>query len=128
MTVELGTFYNYIKNNTSDNITRFKITFSDKIDEPIQNIESLVERTQNNRQELLKQFDTKPIINTTVSNTIIGSSTEFNPTTEFTTTAQFTPINEITPTSAQVIKTQNNILIKILETQHKILEALQNKK
>ena len=33
MTVELGTFYNYIKNNTSDNITRFKITFSDKIDE-----------------------------------------------------------------------------------------------
>ena len=105
-----------------------KIDFSDKIDEPIQNIESLVERTQNNRQELLKQFDTKPIINTTVSNTIIGSSTEFNPTTEFTTTAQFTPINEITPTIAQVIKTQNNILIKILETQHKILEALQNKK
>lgn len=33
MTVELDTFYNYIKNNTSDNITRFKITFSDKIDE-----------------------------------------------------------------------------------------------
>ena len=33
MTVELGTFYNYIKNNTSDNITRFKTTFSDKINE-----------------------------------------------------------------------------------------------
>ena len=33
MTVELGTFYNYITNNTSDNITRFKTTFSDKIHE-----------------------------------------------------------------------------------------------
>ena len=32
MTVELGTFYNYITNNTSDNITIFKTTFSDKID------------------------------------------------------------------------------------------------
>jgi hypothetical protein len=31
MTVELGTFYNYITNNNSDNITRFKTTFSDKI-------------------------------------------------------------------------------------------------
>ena len=33
MTVELGTFYNYITNNTSDNITIFKTTFSDKINE-----------------------------------------------------------------------------------------------
>jgi hypothetical protein len=33
MTVELDTFYKYITNNTSDNITRFKTTFNDKIDE-----------------------------------------------------------------------------------------------
>ena len=33
MTVELDTFYNYITNNTSDNITRFKTIFSDKIQE-----------------------------------------------------------------------------------------------
>lgn len=106
-----------------------KIDFSDKVDEPIQNIESLVERTQNNRQELFKQFDTKPISNTTVTNAIIDS-TQLNsiPTNEFTPTSQIIPKNEITPTIAQVIKTQNNILIKILETQHKILEALQNKK
>ena len=33
-----------------------------------------------------------------------------------------------TSSFAQIIKTQNNILIKILETQNKILEVLQNKK
>jgi hypothetical protein len=95
-----------------------KIDFSDKIDEPIQNIESLVERTQNNRQELFKQFDTKPISNTTVNNTIIGSTPIMNS----------LPINDSRLSIEQIIKTQNNILIKILETQNKILEALQNKK
>jgi len=84
-----------------------KIDFSDKVDEPLQNIESLVERTQNNRQEIFKQLDTPP-----VKQPIIESL----------------PSNESLPSLAQIIKTQNNILIKILETQHKILEVLQNKK
>ena len=84
-----------------------KIDFSDKVDEPLQNIESLVERTQNNRQEIFKQLDTTP-----VKQPIIESL----------------PSNESLPSLAQIIKTQNNILIKILETQHKILEVLQNKK
>ena len=75
-----------------------KIDFSDKVDEPIQNIESLVERTQNSRQEIFKQLDTKP------------------------------SFNQSTDSLAQIIKTQNNILIKILESQGKILEILQNKK
>jgi hypothetical protein len=75
-----------------------KIDFSDKIDEPIQNIESLVERTQNSRQEIFKQIDTKP------------------------------SFNQSTDSFAQIIKTQNNILIKILESQHTILKLLQNKK
>jgi|Laugrespbdmm15sn_2_1035079.scaffolds.fasta_scaffold00044_12 hypothetical protein len=33
MTVELDTFYKYITNNTSDNITRFITKFNYKIDE-----------------------------------------------------------------------------------------------
>ena len=85
-----------------------KIDFSDKVDEPIQNIESLVERTQNNRQEIFKQIpqDTKPL--------------DARP-------LDARPL-EISEPLAQVIKTQNNILIKILESQRKILEVLQNKK
>jgi hypothetical protein len=104
-----------------------KIDFSDKVDEPIQNIESLVERTQNNRQEIFKQLDVKPtniqmktspMINMSpISTTPIGG-------TQFGTT----PINDFRPSIEQIIKTQNNILIKILDTQNKILEALQNKK
>jgi hypothetical protein len=113
-----------------------KIDFSDKVDEPIQNIESLVEITQNNRQELFKQLDTKPISNTTVNNTIIGSTPLMNSSpiinssplmnsSPFTNTKQ---INDSRLSIEQIIKSQNNILIKILETQNKILEALQNKK
>ena len=92
-----------------------KIDFSDKVDEPIQNIESLVERTQNNRQEIFKQLDTRPLDSKPLNVTLIDSK----------------PLdtNQPIPTSlAQVIKTQNNILIKLLETQYKILEVLQNKK
>jgi hypothetical protein len=33
MTVQIDTFYNYISNNTSDNITIFKNIFSNKIHE-----------------------------------------------------------------------------------------------
>ena len=78
-----------------------KIDFSDKVDEPIQNIESLVEKTQNNRQEIFKQI----AIPTTSIPTI-------------------SPQNNIFESLSQVIKTQNNILIKILETQKSILEIL----
>jgi hypothetical protein len=88
-----------------------KIDFSDKVDEPIQNIESLVERTQNNRQ--------------------IDSVNSFIPTNSIIPTNSFIPTNKPvmdTSSFAQIIKTQNNILIKILETQNKILEVLQNKK
>ena len=98
-----------------------KIDFSDKVDEPIQNIESLVERTQNNRQEIFKQLDVKPPLKMNTSPMINMSpinSTQFGS----------TPINDSRPSIEQIIKTQNNILIKILETQNKILEALQNKK
>jgi hypothetical protein len=102
-----------------------KIDFSDKVDEPIQNIESLVERTQNNRQELFKQLDVKPL------NATLLNSASFNATTSDTkspdTRSSDTKSSD-TRSFTQVIKTQNNILIKILETQNKILEVLQNKK
>jgi hypothetical protein len=82
-----------------------KIDFSDKIDEPIKNIDALLEQTQNNRQELLKsiepikqQLDNVPYNSHQTRNEINWSS---------------------------VIKTQNDILIKILETQNKILQILQ---
>jgi hypothetical protein len=93
-----------------------KIDFSDKVDEPIQNIESLVERTQHNRQEIFKQLppsNTKTLDATTLDAKPIDAK----------------PIESRSSEQlAQIIKTQNNILIKILETQHKILEILQNKK
>jgi hypothetical protein len=100
-----------------------KIDFSDKIDEPIQNIESLVERTQNNRQEIFKQLDKPdklpntsfdPLLQNASSNTSFPSNTSFQP--------------KSMDSFTHVMKSQNNILIKILETQHKILELLQNKK
>ena len=91
-----------------------KIDFSDKVDEPIQNIESLVERTQNNRQEIFKQ-----IAIPTTSIPIMSSI----PTTSIPT---ISPLNNVFESLPQVIKTQNNILIKILETQQSILEILKN--
>jgi hypothetical protein len=96
-----------------------KIDFSDKVDEPIQNIESLVERTQNNRQEIFKQISVPTTtFPSTTSSTSFPSSTS---TTSFTNSHVFESL-------PQVIKTQNNILIKILETQQTILEILKNKK
>jgi hypothetical protein len=86
-----------------------KIDFSDKIDEPIKNIDALLEQTQNNRQELFKidpvkkQFDNVPYKTDQIKTDQIR--------------------NEINWSS--VIKTQNEILIKILETQNKILNILQ---
>ena len=69
-----------------------KIDFSDKLDEPIKNIDSLVEKTQQMRQEVFNQIE-------------LPKST-----------------NNID--WQKVIKTQNDILIKILETQHKILQII----
>jgi len=77
-----------------------KIDFSDKIDEPIKNIDALLEKTQNNRQELFKTIELP--INKQL-NTIQNNEINWN----------------------LVIKTQNDILIKILETQNKILNILQ---
>ena len=71
-----------------------KIDFSDKIDEPIKNIDALLEKTQNNRQEVFKNIEYIPPENNGIN-------------------------------WAKVIKTQNDILIKILETQNKILVLLQ---
>jgi hypothetical protein len=71
-----------------------KIDFSDKIDEPIKNIDSLVEQTQTIRNEVFTAIEPKQKDNIDW---------------------------------AKVIKTQNDILIKILETQYKILEIIKNK-
>ena len=72
-----------------------KIDFSDKIDEPLKNIDSLVEQTQQMRQEVFKTLEQpKPLMH---ENTIDWQ---------------------------KVIKTQNDILIKILETQQKILQII----
>ena len=68
------------------------IDFSDKLDEPIKNIDSLVEKTQQMRQEVFNQLELPK---------------------------QTTNIDW-----QKVIKTQNDILIKILETQHKILQII----
>jgi len=97
-----------------------KIDFSDKVDEPIQNIESLVERTQNNRQEIFKQIAVP-------STSSFPSTASYPSTSSFPSTASFTN-NHAFESLPQVIKTQNNILIKILETQQTILEILKNKK
>ena len=103
-----------------------KIDFSDKVDEPLQNIESLVERTQNNRQEIFKQLDTRPP-DTTPLNTTPLNTTPFN--SKLMETRQLdTKYISDSPSLAQIIKSQNNILIKILETQNRILDVLQNKK
>lgn len=69
-----------------------KIDFSDKVDEPIQDINKIVERTQTMRQETFNFAEHR---------------------------AEPQPIDWV-----QVIKSQNNILMKILETQHKILDVL----
>jgi hypothetical protein len=74
------------------NTTPPKIDFSDKLDEPIKNIDSLVEKTQQIRQEVFNQIELPK------------------------------PTNNID--WQKVIKTQNDILIKILETQHKILQII----
>jgi len=81
-----------------------KIDFSDKIDEPIKNIDELVEKTQNNRQEVFKQFEALPV-NNKMNEINNDGSKEIN--------------------WSKVIKSQNDILIKILETQQKILVLLQ---
>jgi hypothetical protein len=67
-----------------------KIDFSDKLDEPIQDINKIVERVQTMRQESFK----------------------------------FPEPRAETVDWVQVIKSQNNILMKILETQQKILDVL----
>lgn len=72
-----------------------KIDFSDKLDEPIQDINKIVERTQTMRQEAFKFAEPR---------------------------AEPPSIDWV-----QVIKSQNNILMKILETQHKILDVLNKK-
>jgi hypothetical protein len=73
-----------------------KIDFSDKVDEPIKNIDNLVEKTQQMRQEVFNSIEPpKQIINNTPSLDI-----------------------------ALLIKKQNDILIKILETQQKILQNI----
>jgi hypothetical protein len=72
-----------------------KIDFSDKIDEPIQDINKIVERAQTMRQETFKFAEPR---------------------------AETQSIDWV-----QVIKSQNNILMKILETQHKILDVLNKK-
>jgi hypothetical protein len=74
------------------NPTPTKIDFSDKLDEPLKNIDSLVEQTQQMRQDVFKNIE------------------------------QNKPVNNIDWT--KVIKTQNDILIKILETQNKILQII----
>ena len=74
------------------------IDFSDKLDEPIKNMDLLLEKTQNNRQEIFKSIDKQ----------LIDKPFE-----------QSTNIDW-----ASVIKKQNDILIKILETQQIILQLL----
>ena len=74
-----------------------KIDFSDKIDEPIKNIDNLVEKTQQMRQEVFNSIEPpKQLINNSSSSLDIGL----------------------------LIKKQNDILIKILETQQKILQNI----
>ena len=72
-----------------------KIDFSDRIDEPLKNIDSLVEQTQQMRQDVFKTLEQPKQIQDTID-------------------------------WQKVIKTQNDILIKILETQNKILQILNN--
>ena len=76
-----------------------KIDFSDKLDEPIKNMDLLLEKTQNNRQELFKKIEN-------ISNVVTTPDTIHN------------------IDWASVIKKQNDILIKILETQNTILQIL----
>lgn len=84
-----------------------KIDFSDKLDEPLKNIDSLVEQTQQMRQEVFKTLEKQNVPNNdtmfvnNLSNNNLGN------------------INW-----QKVIKTQNDILIKILETQNKILQII----
>ena len=85
-----------------------KIDFSDKLDEPLKNIDSLVEQTQQMRQEVFKSLDKQPVPNNTMLNTNILNSNLGNIDLQ------------------KVIKIQNDILIKILETQNKILQILNN--
>jgi len=72
-----------------------KIDFSDKIDEPLKNIDSLVEQTQQIRQDVFKTLEQPKQMQDNID-------------------------------WQKVIKTQNDILIKILETQNKILQILNN--
>jgi hypothetical protein len=78
------------------------IDFSDKLDEPIKNMDLLLEKTQNNRQEIFKSVD-KQLTN----NSLIDK-----------------PFEQQTIDWGSVIKKQNDILIKILETQQTILQLL----
>jgi hypothetical protein len=73
-----------------------KIDFSDKLDEPIKNIDSLVEQTQQMRQDVFKTLEQPKQVHENID-------------------------------WQKVIKTQNDILIKILETQNKILQILNNR-
>ena len=79
------------------------IDFSDKLDEPIKNMDLLLEKTQNNRQEIFKSID-KPLIDKQLIDKPFEQSTNID--------------------WASVIKKQNDILIKILETQQIILQLL----
>ena len=72
-----------------------KIDFSDKLDEPLKNIDSLVEQTQQMRQDVFKTLEQPKQMQDNID-------------------------------WQKVIKTQNDILIKILETQNKILQILNN--
>ena len=85
-----------------------KIDFSDKLDEPLKNIDSLVEQTQQMRQEVFKNLE-KQNVQVPNENTIINNNLGKN-------------LSNID--WQKVIKTQNDILIKILETQNKILQII----
>ena len=96
------------------------IDFSDKLDEPIKNMDLLLEKTQNNRQEIFKLID-KPldkslqdksfIDKSIINNSVIDKSIIDKP-------------NDLNIDWASVIKKQNDVLIKILETQQTILQIL----
>jgi hypothetical protein len=91
-----------------------KIDFSDKLDEPLKNIDSLVEQTQQMRQEVFKNLEKQNVSNTTLLNSSLNTSSLNN-----------SSNNNLGNFDLQkVIKTQNEILIKILETQNKILQII----
>jgi hypothetical protein len=99
-----------------------KIDFSDKIDEPLKNIDSLVEQTQQMRQEVFKSLDKQPAPNNNMLNSNTLNTNPLNNT--MLNSNSFTNNNLGNFDLQKVIKTQNDILIKILETQNKILQII----